>query len=173
MALLSNVLHADSSSAHATLSSLASLASSGVDVDFDASVLAHVAVFLVLLLVLKPLLFDPMLALFEERENRTVGTKGAAKALDEAAEKARVEVDTKMSSARADGNAARLAHRNAAAKEEAGILATAREESEKLSIAGRAANNVALDHAKKGLEAQAKELAALVASKALGREVGQ
>ena len=75
--------------------------------------------------------------------------------------------------ARADGNAARLAHRNAAAKEEAGILATAREESEKLSVAGRAANNVALDHAKKGLEAQAKELASLVASKALGREVGQ
>ena len=169
-ALLSTALRADDSLATANF---ASLSSSGVDVDFDASVLVHVGVFLVLLLVLKPLLFDPMLALFEERERRTIGTKGAARALDDEAERARVEVETKMSAARADGNASRAALRNAGMKEEAAILAKAREEADKLTVAGRATNSAALDQAKQGLAAQAQDLASLVASKALGREVGR
>jgi F-type H+-transporting ATPase subunit b len=170
MALLSTALFADTGSAHANL---ASLASGGVDVDFDASVLVHIGVFLVLLVVLKPLIFDPMLALFEERERRTLGTKGSAKALDDESERARVEVETKMSAARAEGNEKRNALRAQAAKEEAEILAKAREEAEALTASGRKANGAARTAAQAALEAQAQELAALVASRALGREVGR
>jgi F-type H+-transporting ATPase subunit b len=170
MALLSTALFADNASAHANL---ASLASGGVDVDFDASVLVHVGVFLVLLVVLKPLLFDPMLALFEERERRTLGTKGSAKALDDEAERARVEVESKMSAARAEGNEKRSALRAQAMKEEAEILAKAREEADALTASGRKANTAARQAAQAALEAQAQELASLVASRALGREVGR
>ena len=170
MALLSTALFADNGSAHANL---ASFASGGVDVDFDASVLVHIGVFLVLLVVLKPLIFDPMLALFEERERRTLGTKGSAKALDDESERARVEVETKMSAARAEGNEKRNALRAQAAKEEAEILAKAREEAEALTASGRKANSEARSSAQAALEAQAQELASLVASRALGREVGR
>lgn len=170
MALLTTALFADNGSAHANL---ASLASGGVDVDFDASVLAHIGVFLVLLVVLKPLIFDPLLALFEERERRTIGTKGSAKALDDEAERARVEVETKMTAARGEGNAARTALHAQAMKEESEILAKAREEAEAITSKGRNANASARDTAKAALDAQAKELAALVATRALGREVGR
>jgi F-type H+-transporting ATPase subunit b len=170
MALLTTALFADTGSAHANL---ASLASGGVDVDFDASVLAHIGVFLVLLVVLKPLIFDPLLALFEERERRTIGTKGSAKALDDEAEAARVEVETKMTAARGEGNAARAALHAQAMKEESDILAKAREEAEAITTKGRTANTAARDTAKAALDAQAKELAALVATRALGREVGR
>jgi F-type H+-transporting ATPase subunit b len=170
MALLSTALFADSASAHADL---ASLASSGVDVDFDASVLVHIGVFLVLLVVLKPLLFDPMLALFEERERRTLGTKGSAKALDDESERARTEVESKMAAARAEGNEKRNALRAQAAKEEAEILAKAREEVDALTARGRKANADARAAAQTSLEAQSQELASLVAARALGREVGR
>ena len=42
----------------------------GVDVDFDATLLIMVGLFVFLWIVLKPLLFDPMLRLFEERERQ-------------------------------------------------------------------------------------------------------
>jgi F-type H+-transporting ATPase subunit b len=167
MALITTDLLANNGSARA------SLASGGVDVDFDASVLAHIGVFLVLLVVLKPLIFDPLLALFEERERRTIGTKGSAKALDDEAERARVVVETKMTAARGEGNAARAALHAQAMKEEAEILAKAREEVDAIMSKGRTATVSAHGSAKAALEAQAKELAALVATRALGREVGR
>ncbi len=165
MALLSTVLHADRAAA--------SLASSGVDVDFDASVLVHIGIFLVLLIVLKPLLFDPMLARFEARERRTVGTKEAARALDDEAEHARAEIDSKMAAARNEGQEKRHALRTQALKDEAAILAGARAEADAITARGRAANGDARDKANASLEAQTAELAELIAGRALGRELGR
>ena len=45
--------------------------------------LVLVALFLILLIVLKPLLFDPLLQLFEEREKRIEGAKLTARRIDE------------------------------------------------------------------------------------------
>ena len=50
------------------LSAVLSSAAEAVEVDFDATALVMVGIFIVLWLVLKPLLFDPMLKLFEERD---------------------------------------------------------------------------------------------------------
>ena len=43
-----------------------------VNVDFDLTVVGQIVLFVTLMLVLKPWLFDPMLKLFEEREKRVV-----------------------------------------------------------------------------------------------------
>ena len=94
-------------------------------------------------------------------------------AFDDEAERARVEVETKMTAARGEGNAARTALHAQAMKEESEILAKAREEAEAITSKGRSANASARDTAKAALDAQAKELAALVATRALGREVGR
>src|SRR4051812_28392362 len=40
----------------------------GVEVDFDGSLVVQIVLFLTLMIVLRPILFDPMLKLFEERE---------------------------------------------------------------------------------------------------------
>src|SRR4051794_32323191 len=72
MSLLSvSTLHSSGLLAHfASSSNAASFAEGGVTVDLDASFVVQLVLFVVLLVVLKPLLFDPMLRLFEEREKR-------------------------------------------------------------------------------------------------------
>jgi F-type H+-transporting ATPase subunit b len=62
-------------------------ASSGgaVNIDFDLTFIGQMVVFGALFLVLKPLMFDPVLRLFEEREKRTDGAKAAAREMQEKA----------------------------------------------------------------------------------------
>ena len=47
----------------------------GVPLDFDRTVLLQIVVFTVLIVVLKPLLFDPVLKVFALREERTEGAR--------------------------------------------------------------------------------------------------
>src|SRR5882757_8704276 len=57
------------------------MAGGGVPLDFDRSVLLQIVVFTVLIVVLKPLLFDPVLKVFSLREERTEGAKATAREL--------------------------------------------------------------------------------------------
>src|SRR5689334_1726485 len=57
----------------------------GVDIDFDLSVVVQMVVFSLLIVILKPLLFDPVLKIFEEREKRTEGAKAEARSMQEKA----------------------------------------------------------------------------------------
>lgn len=57
----------------------------GVTLDFDNTVILQALLFTVLLLVLKPLLFDPMLRVFALREERTEGARATARELQERA----------------------------------------------------------------------------------------
>jgi F-type H+-transporting ATPase subunit b len=60
-------------------------ASGGVSLDFDNTVILQAALFTLLLLILKPLLLDPMLRIFALREEKTEGERAAARALQERA----------------------------------------------------------------------------------------
>src|ERR1700690_3431373 len=79
----------------------------GVVVDLDVTLVGQVVLLLVLLVVLKPLLFEPMLKLFEEREKRTEGAKLQAGKMDEAPAGALSKYEGEMQKARAAGNAER------------------------------------------------------------------
>lgn len=57
----------------------------GVNLDFDNTIILQALLFTVLLLVLKPLLFDPMLRVFALREERTEGARATARELQERA----------------------------------------------------------------------------------------
>lgn len=59
--------------------------SGGVTLDFDNTVILQAALFTALLLILKPLLFDPMLRVFALREERTDGARATARELQERA----------------------------------------------------------------------------------------
>ena len=83
-----------------------------ISVDFDATFLVQVVLFVGLTLFLKPYLFDPMLNLFEERERRIDGAKLAARKMDEASAAALTKYETEMKKARSAGNAEREAQRH-------------------------------------------------------------
>src|SRR6186713_1618042 len=94
----------------------------GVNVDLDASLVVQIAIFVVLLVVLKPLLFDPMLKLFEEREKRIEGTRHAASKEDERSAKALAKYEGILAKAREAGAAERDALRAEGLKREADIM---------------------------------------------------
>src|SRR5262245_54351685 len=88
-----------------TVSSLASFAEGGVNVDLDLSFVVQIALFVVLLLALKPLLFDPMMRLFEEREERIDRTIEKARKTDEASAKAEAKAEAIVAKGREAGSA--------------------------------------------------------------------
>jgi len=146
-------------------------AEGGVEVDFDLTVLFMVALFLVLWVALKPLLFDPMLKLFEERERRIDGAKLLARKIDEKSAGALTEYETAMAKARATANEERDGIRAEGLKREAEILAKVRAQTAVTLEAGRKEMREAADGARKALQSEMTSIAADCASRALGREV--
>ena len=57
----------------------------GVSLDFDNTLVFQILIFVLLMFLLEPLLFRPVLRVFALREERTVGAKAQARALDERA----------------------------------------------------------------------------------------
>jgi F-type H+-transporting ATPase subunit b len=142
-----------------------------ISVDFDATVAVQVVLLVVLTLALKPLLFDPILKLFEERENRIEGVRAAARKIDEKSVTALATYEAEMAKARASANAARDAQRALGLKSEQEILAKAREETARVIEEGKRAVRAAADSARVTLKADAAMLVQEVAASAIGREV--
>lgn len=143
----------------------------GVVVDVDLTALWPIVVFVVLLLALKPLLFDPMLKLFEERERRIDGAKLAARKMDIASAEALTKYETEMKKARSAGNADREAQRAEGLKTENEIVGKVRATTTETVNAGRKALQEEAAQARTALQGEAKAIAGALASRVLGREV--
>jgi F-type H+-transporting ATPase subunit b len=143
----------------------------GVEVDFDGTVFFMAALFILLWIVLKPLLFDPMLRLFEERERRIDGAKLLARKIDERSAGALAEYETEMQKARTSANAERDTIRAEGTKREAEILARVRTETARTLDEGRKQLKEEVARARDGLTADMQSIATDFASRALGREV--
>ena len=150
---------------------LAGASEGGVEVDFDASLLLQVGLFLVLMLALKPLLFDPMLKLFEERERRIEGAKVQARRIDEKSAGALREYETKMAAARAQANAEGDKVRAEGAKAEAELLTKVRATTAAALEDGKTKAQEEAARVRATLKAEAQTIARELASRALGREV--
>src|SRR3984957_4050130 len=123
----------------------------GVDVDFDATLFNIVVLFIFLWIVLKPLLFDPMLRLFEERERQVDGAKLLARKIDEKSAGALTEYETAMAKARATANEERDGIRAEGLKREAEILAKVRAQTAATLEAGRKEMREAAEGARRAL----------------------
>ncbi len=155
-----------------SFSLVSSNASEGaVNVDFDASLFVQLGLFVLLLLVLKPLLFDPMMRLFEERENRIEKTVQRARKIDADSAVARQKYEDAMAEANRIGGAEADELRTAANAEDASKLAIVRSEVGATLTAGRAVNAEEATKAKSALDAEIAVLGKAIASKVLGREV--
>jgi F-type H+-transporting ATPase subunit b len=145
---------------------------SPIDVDATPSLfLIQLGLFVVLTLVLKPVLFDPMLKLFEEREKRIDGAKVQARHIDEKSATALTEYESAMAKARAAANAERDKLRAEGAKAEAEILAKVRATAAQTIDAGKKRTQEEAGRVRATLRADAAALARDLASKVLGREV--
>jgi F-type H+-transporting ATPase subunit b len=149
----------------------ASLKEGAVNVDFDLTVVVQMVLFTLLAVMLKPLLFDPMLKLFAEREKRIEGAKLEARKTDDASAQALSKYENAMAAARAAAGAEREKLRAEGQKAENEILTNVRATTAKALEAGRKVTGGEAEKVRGDLGPQVKLLAADLASRALGREV--
>ncbi|HEY1690964.1 MAG TPA: ATP synthase F0 subunit B [Polyangiaceae bacterium] len=150
---------------------LASAAPQAITVDVDSTFLVQLVLFVVLTLILKPVLFDPMLKLFAEREKRIDGAKLEARKMDEKSANALSKYEGEMAKARAAASADREKIRAEAVKREQEILAAVRTSAQKVLDDGKRAVHQEADRARTALRSEAGAMARELASRVLGREV--
>jgi F-type H+-transporting ATPase subunit b len=146
-------------------------AGGGVNLDFDATLFVQVAFVLFLWAVLKPLLFDPMLQLFEEREKRIEGSIKRARRIDEKSAEAKAEYDGVMSKARAEGTAEREKLRAEGLRKENDLLTKVRAEVQKTVDEAREATKKEADATRAALAPDTQTIAKDLAARLLGRDV--
>ncbi len=152
--------------------SLASLAApQAISVDFDATFVVQAVLFVALTLFLKPVLFDPMLKLFEERERRIDGAKLQARRIDQQSAGAQAKYEGEMSKARVAAGSERDKIRAEAVKQEQEILGKVRASTAKVIDDGKRSAMAEAERARAGLKTEAAVMARDLAGRMLGREV--
>jgi F-type H+-transporting ATPase subunit b len=162
---------AEAADLHDALHGVLSQRGGGVSVDFDKTLFVQVGLFVVLWLVLKPLLFDPMLKLFEEREKKIEGTIADARKIDLQSADAKATYDEALTKARAAGALERDRLRAEGIKKENELLTAARVASQQKIDEGRTQSLKEVDAARSDLSKERQVLARDVAARVLGREV--
>jgi F-type H+-transporting ATPase subunit b len=147
------------------------LSGSDVNVDFDMSFLAQLALFGLFVVLIKPILLDPLMKLFEEREKRTDGARASARKMDERAAEILKRFEQEIELVRREAAVERETLRAETAKLEARIMDQAKADAQRILETGRARITSEMATLKTELEAARPALAEQIATKLLGREV--
>ncbi|MDX2053124.1 MAG: H(+)-transporting ATPase [Polyangiaceae bacterium] len=143
----------------------------GVTVDFDRTVLVQMVLFTLLLLVLEPLLFRPMLKVFALREAKTEGARDEARELQERAGELLRKYESELLRVNQVATEERERLRAETTKLEAQILEEGRQSTAKLIEEGRARVRQEIDRIQFDLGRQTEQISRQVAAQVLGREV--
>ena len=149
------------------------LFASSITVDFDATFIAQFILFTAFILVLRPLLFDPLLKVFAERERRTMGAREKARTMDAKAGELSQRYDAELDKMRFEANQERERLRREAKEIEATIMADARTDVARILESGKTRITSEVEQMKKDLTEAQPVHAAEIASRVLGREVGR
>lgn len=147
------------------------LASGGVSIDFDRSVLVQMALFVLLMLVLAPTLFGPLLRLFEERERRTEGARAEAREMQERAGELLLRYQTELGRVQQVAAAERERLRTETMRLEAKILEEARAATVAIVEQGRQRLDVETAKIRVELDTKTRQISADIAKSVMGREV--
>jgi F-type H+-transporting ATPase subunit b len=158
---------------HVTSERLSSVAAGGVNLDFDASLFVQVGFMILLWVVLKPVLFDPMIKLFEEREKRIEGNIKKARRIDGESAEAKAKYDDAMAIARAEGASEREKLRTEGLRKESELLSKVRGETQARMDVARKKAEQEVAAVRTQLGTQAQTLAKDLATRVLGREVSR
>jgi F-type H+-transporting ATPase subunit b len=146
------------------------MSGSPIDLDFNNVVVFQIVIFVFLILVLKPLLFDPMLKVFGLREERTEGARDRARELEEQAGELLTRYEAELSRVSQAAAAERDRQRAETTKLEAQILSEARAASAKIIEDGRKRIDAEVNAIRFDLGKQSERLAGDIATRVLGRE---
>jgi F-type H+-transporting ATPase subunit b len=141
-------------------------------ISLDISILYQIILYLVLLLILNKILFQPYLHLLEGRERSTIGAQHDSAALEHEGARLRAEYEEKIAQAQAAGYAAREAILQDGRQQREKILSQARAEAARTLEEVRREVTTALERERRLAAAEAVAVAADMVSKVLGRRVG-
>ena len=136
-------------------------------IDFDATLVIQMGLFLLLFVVLKPLLFTPFMKAMDERHQVLEGSREAADEFESRAERALNEYEKKMRDARREATEVRESLRTQGQAEFQDLIGEAREEisakieTERQSVASQR------EEALTQLQGRADELANTIVGKML------
>lgn len=143
----------------------------GINIDLDVTFTIQALIFLLLIVLLKPLLFDPLLKVFEAREERTEGAKTQAREMQEKAGELLQRYETEIQRVNKAAQEERDRARAETARLEAEIMEEARSSVGGLLSAGRKDIQQQVEKLGFDLGRESERLARDIASRALGREL--
>lgn len=146
-------------------------AAGGVNIDFDRTFLVQMVLFVMLMLVLSPLLFRPLLRLFEERENRTEGAREDAREMQQMAAELLTRYEDELGRVQQVAAVEREKLRTETLHLEAKILEEARRATTTIVEEGRKHVEVEVVRMRAALEQQTNQISRQIAQRVLGREV--
>lgn len=144
---------------------------SGSLVDIDATLFIQLGVFLFMLIVLRTLLFKPVIRLIEARHNATVGTMKTAADLQKAASQLTSDFNAKMEQVRTEAAAERNAILGRAKQNERNVIGEAKEQTERVMTQMRSQANLEMADTLQKLEAETRTMAGLLVEKVLERSL--
>lgn len=153
------------------LSILSVLLAGGSPVDIDSSVFVQAVLFVIAYFVLKFLLFDPLMKLFDAREEAVNGAKRDAKGVHSDAEAKQTEYNDRMRDMRAEANAEREQLRADGLSTEASILSRVKVDTAKQLQDAESQMNQQAAQVRAELKNTVDALANDIAGKLLGRGV--
>jgi F-type H+-transporting ATPase subunit b len=146
------------------------MSGSPIDLDFNNVVVFQAVIFVFLIVVLKPLLFDPMLKVFGLREERTEGARETARELEEQAGELLTRYEAELTRVNQAAAEERDRLRAETTKLEAQILNEARGAAAKILEDGRRRIESEVNAVRFELGKQSERLASDIATRVLGRE---
>ena len=139
--------------------------------DFDLTFLLQMVVFATLIVVLKPLLFEPVLRVFEEREQRTEGARDSARSMQEEAGELLSRYEKELAKVHEVARQERDRIRAETAKVEAELIAQARDTATKILDDGRKRLTQERAQLEFSLGRESERLARTMAEVVLGRSL--
>lgn len=139
--------------------------------DFDLTFVLMMVVFATLIVVLNPLLFQPVLRVFEERERRTEGARDSARAMQEEAGELLSRYEKELAKVHEVARLERDRIRTEAAKVEAEVMAQARETANRIVEEGHQRIERERRQIEFALGRESERLARNVAEAVLGRSL--
>jgi len=143
----------------------------GVPLDFDRTVLLQIVVFTVLIVVLKPLLFDPVLKVFALREERTEGARATARELQEKAGELLQRYEKELERVQQVAADERELLRSETSKLEAEILREAREATTRIVEDGRRKIEAEVNSIRVAVGVESEKVAQMIVERVVGQGV--
>jgi F-type H+-transporting ATPase subunit b len=147
---------------------LLSAASGGVTLDFDNTVVLQMGIFVLLMFLLEPLLFRPILRIFALREERTEGALAKARALEERAGELLKRYEKELERVHRVAATERERLRQETTALEAKILHEAREATAKIVDDGRRRIEGEVTRIRFDLGRESEQISRRIVEKALG-----